>query len=50
MLGRLLSKRPEQEKRLLKLIVDKLGDPNSNVAVKTFHLLNQFCNKRTIFP
>ncbi|UJR23294.1 hypothetical protein I4U23_026310 [Adineta vaga] len=41
MLERLLSQRPEQEKRLLELIVDKLGDPDSNVAAKTLHLLNQ---------
>ncbi len=41
MLERLLSKRPEQEKRLLELIVDKLGDPDSSVAAKTLHLLNQ---------
>ena len=46
MLERLLSKRPEQEKRLLELIVDKLGDPDSNVAAKTLHLLNQLCNKK----
>jgi ribosome biogenesis protein MAK21 len=45
MLERLLSQRPEQEKRLLELIVDKLGDPDSNVAAKTLHLLNQLCMK-----
>ncbi|CAF1013413.1 unnamed protein product [Adineta ricciae] len=41
MLERLLSQRPEQEKRLLELIVDKLGDPDSIVASKTLHLLTQ---------
>ncbi len=45
MLERLLSQRPEQEKHLLELIVDKLGDPDSNVAAKTLHLLNQLCKK-----
>ncbi|CAF1034603.1 unnamed protein product [Rotaria sp. Silwood1] len=45
MLERLLSQRPEQEKRLLELIVDKLGDPDSNVAAKTLHLLNQLLEK-----
>ena len=46
MLQRLLTKRPEQEKRLLELIVDKLGDPDSTVAAKTLHLLNQLCKKK----
>ena len=41
MLERLLSQRPEQEKRLLELIVDKLGDPDSTVASKILHLLTQ---------
>ena len=45
MLERLLSHRPEQEKHLLELVVDKLGDPDSNVAAKTLHLLNQLCKK-----
>ncbi|CAF3169610.1 unnamed protein product [Rotaria socialis] len=45
MLERLLSQRPEQEKRLLELIVDKLGDPDSTVASKTLHLLNQLLEK-----
>ncbi|CAF1015084.1 unnamed protein product [Adineta steineri] len=45
MLERLLSQRPEQEKRLLELIVDKLGDPDSNVAAKTLHLLSQLLEK-----
>ncbi|CAF0814566.1 unnamed protein product [Rotaria sordida] len=45
MLERLLSQRPEQEKRLLELIVDKLGDLDSNVAAKTLHLLNQLLEK-----
>jgi len=49
MLERLLSQRPEQEKRLLELIVDKLGDPDSNVAAKTLHLLNQLCRKIFVF-
>ena len=40
-LQRLLAQRPEQEKRLLELLVDKLGDPDSTVAAKTLHLLNQ---------
>lgn len=48
MLQRLLNKRPEQEKRLLELIVDKLGDPDSTVAAKTLHLLNQLCEKKHI--
>lgn len=43
MLQRLLNKRPEQEKRLLEVLVDKLGDPDSTVAAKTLHLLNQLC-------
>ena len=43
MLERLLAQRPEQEKHLLELVVDKLGDPDSNVAAKTLHLLNQLC-------
>ncbi len=46
MLERLLSQRPEQEKHLLELIVDKLGDSDSNVAAKTLHLLNQLCKKQ----
>ena len=45
MLQRLLSKRPEQEKHLLELIVDKLGDLDSSVAAKTLHLLNQLCKE-----
>lgn len=45
MLERLLSQRPEQEKHLLELIVDKLGDPDSTVAAKTLHLLTQLCTK-----
>ncbi|CAF4515606.1 unnamed protein product, partial [Rotaria sp. Silwood2] len=47
MLERLLSQRPEQEKRLLELIVDKLGDSDSNVAAKTLHLLNQLLEKHS---
>jgi ribosome biogenesis protein MAK21 len=46
MVERLLSQRPEQEKHLLELIVDKLGDPDSNVAAKTLHLLTQLCKKK----
>jgi len=49
MLERLLSQRPEQEKHLLELVVDKLGDPDSNVAAKTLHLLNQLCKKKKSF-
>lgn len=49
MLQRLLTQRPEQEKRLLELIVDKLGDPDSNVAAKTLHLLNQLRKSFTFF-
>ena len=49
MLERLLSQRPEQEKHLLELIVDKLGDPDSNVAAKTLHLLNQLRKKKYRF-
>ena len=43
MVQRLLMKRPEQEKRLLEVLVDKLGDPDSTIAAKTLHLLNQLC-------
>jgi hypothetical protein len=46
MIERLLAQRPEQEKRLLELVVDKLGDPDSNVAAKTLHLLNQLCETK----
>ena len=48
MFQRLLNQRPEQEKRLLELLVDKLGDPDSNVAAKTLHLLNQLCKSLSL--
>ncbi|CAF1143278.1 unnamed protein product, partial [Didymodactylos carnosus] len=39
----LLVQRPELEKRLLELLIDKLGDPDHTAAAKTLHLCNKLC-------
>jgi len=37
----LLSKKPEQERRLLAMLVNKLGDPEGNIAVKALDALRR---------
>ena len=37
----LLSAKPEQERRLLAMLVNKIGDPESNIAVKTLDALRR---------
>jgi len=42
---KLLAEKPEGEKDLLKVIVNKIGDPERKVATKAVHLLNSLLSK-----